>query len=417
VTLISAFEFNEAPWGGPIALAEPELHGKFTDFTKTVAANVVYGVATKVANTAVEVTPLGGGASFSIPFDFLVAATGFKMPTILPTPGESWAARSAHVGAVYKAATSGGHVVVAGGGLIGVELAGNLCEALAKAKSGGRVTLVASSDALLPGYPVRVQASAKATLERLGATVVCGAKVTSHAATTLAPSAAAPFDVALSSGTTVGGVACFVPSFAARAETAWLEGAPGVALDPNAGYRVVVDAHLCGASNPGPQVFALGGCAALKEPWLGAPKMVAQAKTVAANLVRAAKGQPLKLHQEGEPAITMPPVVQVGRHTWVALVPEVMGPPGNMLLCCGPPFNALCPCYACAACCGPCGGPGNALWACGAPCGGRPEGQATANCFSPFLESGFFAKSSLGWSGIGKAKASGAPATHEMSRA
>jgi len=416
VTIVSAFEFNTGPWGGPIALAEPDLHGKFVDHTKTSFAKVVYGLAAKVENNAVEVKPLGGsGASTSLPFDFLVAATGFKMPSILPSPGESFDERTAHIGAVYQAATSGKNVVVAGGGLIGVELAGNFCEAITKAKGKGKVTLVTSGQVLLPGYPERVQAKAKSVLEQLGATMVFGAKVSSHTSTTLANSTDAPFDVTLSNGATVNGMGCYVPSFVGRAETEWLEGAPGVSLDPNAGNRVVVDEHLCAASDPNPQVFALGGCASIKEPWLGGAKMEAQAKTIAANLALAVAGKKLKVHQEGEPGLTMAPVVQVGRHTWIGLVPEVMGAPGKMLLCCGPPCNLLCPCYGFAACCGPCGGCGNAAWACGAPCG-YPEGKATANCFSPFLESGTFPKFALGWSGTGKPKVGGAPATHDMTR-
>ena len=87
MTIVSAFDFNTGPWGGPIALAEPELHSKFVDHTKTSFAKLVYGIATRVTNNAVEVKPLGGsGASTSLPYDFLVAATGFKMPTILPSP-------------------------------------------------------------------------------------------------------------------------------------------------------------------------------------------------------------------------------------------------------------------------------------------------------------------------------------------
>jgi NADH dehydrogenase FAD-containing subunit len=203
------------------------------------------------------------------------------MPTILPAPGESFDERSAHISAVYQAATSGKDVVVARGGLIGVELTGNFCEAIAKATGMGKVTLVTSGPVLLPGYPERVQAKAKAVLEQLGATVEFDAKVSSHTGTTLATDA--PFNVTLPNGASVSGVGCYVPSFVGRAETEWLEGAPGVVLDPKAGHRVVVDAHLCGASNPSPQAFAIGGCASIKEPWLGGAKMEAQAKTVAAN--------------------------------------------------------------------------------------------------------------------------------------
>ena len=57
------------------------------------------------------------------------------MPTILPAPGESFDERSAHISAVYQAATSGKDVVVARGGLIGVELTGNFCEAITKDKA------------------------------------------------------------------------------------------------------------------------------------------------------------------------------------------------------------------------------------------------------------------------------------------
>ena len=163
------------------------------------------------------------------------------------------------------------------------------------------------------------------------------------------------------------------------------------------------------------KVYALGGCAKIDEAFLGIPKMTGQAKTVAANIVRAAAGQALAAHKEAEPGMTNAPVVQVGRHTFMALVPEVMGGPGALVKCCGPPLNALCPCYLACACCGPCGGPLNALLACGPPCG-NPEGRATANCLRTFMASGFFPKDALNWKGLGKPRAGGAPPVSSMAR-
>ena len=62
---------------------------------------------------------------------------------------------------VHAAATGGGNVVVGGGGLVACELAGNLAEAMVKAKSKGTLTMVSSSKALVPGHPPRVQVGKK----------------------------------------------------------------------------------------------------------------------------------------------------------------------------------------------------------------------------------------------------------------
>lgn len=155
--------------------------------------------------------------------------------------------------ALNKAVLGGGNTVVSGGGVTGLETAANFCEAVNKAGAGGKVTLVCSGAELLPGYPARVQATARATLAGLGCEVKYNDRVESHGALAVAGGGAGgAFEVALRSGAAVRGVAAFVPCFSGGAQTRWLEGnAAGVRLDAAAGGRVVVDAHLRASSPEG----------------------------------------------------------------------------------------------------------------------------------------------------------------------
>jgi len=90
----------EAPWGGPVALSVPSDHHHFVDQSSRLGAawgvDVVVGLATGVDDSTVTVNPHGGGDPVRVPFDFLVAATGFAMPSVLPTPGETMSERAAH---------------------------------------------------------------------------------------------------------------------------------------------------------------------------------------------------------------------------------------------------------------------------------------------------------------------------------
>jgi len=300
-----------------------------------------------------------------------------------------------------------------------METAGNIAEAMAAAKATkagvkvGQLTVVVSGEALLKPYPARMQATAKEVLEGLGVKLVFGARVTSPTV----PVVSGPpskFEVTLSTGEAIQDVACYLPSFAGKANTDWL--ASSVELNSAAGNRVVVDEFLRCPTNP--KVYAIGGCADLKEAWLGVPKMEGQAKTLATNITAQLFQQTPKLtvHKEAAADMKQAPAVLIGRHTFAALVTEVMPPPmACMLKTCGLPFNLCCPCVLCCALCGPCNkDPCSVLMCCGAPCGGYPQGKPTANMMRELQLSQMFPKDAFGWTNIGKH--AGAPESSGMTR-
>jgi NADH dehydrogenase FAD-containing subunit len=80
-----------------------------------------------------------------IAFDIIVCALGISFPTVLATPGQSPADRKAEVENVSNFLTSPStNVVIAGGGHVGVEIAGDVLEEHPPDGTGS-ITLVCSS--------------------------------------------------------------------------------------------------------------------------------------------------------------------------------------------------------------------------------------------------------------------------------
>jgi pyruvate/2-oxoglutarate dehydrogenase complex dihydrolipoamide dehydrogenase (E3) component len=238
----SASQFAEFPFSGPISITHPDIHHKFVTEEPIPGVKTVFGVAKSCTEIVVKVQPLNSdGELVEVPFDFLVAATGFSMPTFLATPGVTLQERREELKAVYNACLSGGDVVVGGGGVIALEVAGNIAEKV-KAKPGaGKVIIVNSGPSLLPGYAAKYQTEATKQLKQLGVVLKLGERVSSHTSTTLA-TATGSFEVTLTSGAKISGVSAFLPAFVSGANTSWLESLPNV-LDPNS-KQVVLDQHL-----------------------------------------------------------------------------------------------------------------------------------------------------------------------------
>ena len=90
---------------------------------------------------------------------------------VLNDPGQSLKERQLFLSAVQEQMTGwkeeegypagGGKIVVGGAGIVAVELAGNLSEALIAQGKRGILTLLVGSHGLLPTYPTRVQATVR----------------------------------------------------------------------------------------------------------------------------------------------------------------------------------------------------------------------------------------------------------------
>merc|ERR1740121_3274108 len=124
--MIQGTKFAEWPIAMPYVLVHPETHDQ------ALAANPAkfqvpkveyrYGVATQVDASAKTVTLKDGAV---VPYDALVVATGFNMPLIYPAPGTSLQERRAEVRRVGEALRKASAVVVSGGGVVGLEVAGD----------------------------------------------------------------------------------------------------------------------------------------------------------------------------------------------------------------------------------------------------------------------------------------------------
>jgi NADH dehydrogenase FAD-containing subunit len=218
VTLIDPKDFFEVPMAVPRMLVEPgrarDAVIPFTDFLSEV--QLVRG-SFQSFRPGFVITDTG-----EVPFDFLVIATGAGYSGDLikacrGTAGE----RRLRLGEWAEQIRLAAHVLVVGGGPVGVEVAGEILEDL----PGKRLTLVHRGDALLPGLTPRPQRYALDLLRKRGAEVRLGSDRLPEA------------DVVL-----------------------WCTGTSGTG-------RIPVDEHLrvAGSEN----VFAVGDVTSLPEPKMG----------------------------------------------------------------------------------------------------------------------------------------------------
>ena len=112
-------------------------------------------------------------------YDFLVVATGSSYTTPIKADPELAAesSREEQLQGSADAARSAKHIVVVGGGVVGVELAADLAS-YAESPRPRTVTLVASSASLLPTSPEKAGTCAARALQRLGVRVIYGERVT-----------------------------------------------------------------------------------------------------------------------------------------------------------------------------------------------------------------------------------------------
>ena len=313
-------------------------------------------------------------------FDILVAATGSPAPGIVETPGQSLSERQNEINELADVLVSGKHVVIAGGGAIGVELAGDALEAM-KGPTKGAITIVSSSKRLLPDQEPYYSEKTKQTLEELGATIILGDRVTSHTDPVVSKDG---MTVQLQSGKSLDCYA-YVPAYARGASTAWLTtpygnkgGLPASLLNDK--RRVEVNEYL--QSTAYDKLYALMDANSRTEPAL-VMNVEPQAMTAAANILSPGskpvpKGVDHAVYQV------------VGHETLAFIMPENLPMPSFLATTCcyvcGFPLNLLCPCWLCGVVCGPIH-----PMTCGYCCG-RPESKGLTTTIANVKKMGVSAK-------------------------
>merc|ERR1712008_282287 len=118
-----------------------------------------YGVAESVDTAAKQVNVSGGVA---VPYDALVIPTGFVMPLVYPGLGVTVEQRMQEVESVGAAISNGSCIVVAGGGLVALELAGNI-----RAEHPSKRIVLLTRNGVLNPWPESKRRSLLMMLERM----------------------------------------------------------------------------------------------------------------------------------------------------------------------------------------------------------------------------------------------------------
>ena len=229
----------------------------------------VLGTATALdpAAKTVVVQPSGGGGeagaeSKTISYDLVVVATGSSARDGMPwkTTGDTDATR-AGLEQWRQRVAAAKSIVVAGAGLTGVEVAGELGDAYAS-KGTKEVTLVVDDDLPLAAKFQRgVRAAAVAELERLKVKVLVGRRVTSTTTTTTEEDGAVAVEVTSKADGTTETLSAdlYMPTFGVVFNTGFV---PPDMLD--AAGRVKTTTRLRAEGHD--DVYALGDAANLQPP-------------------------------------------------------------------------------------------------------------------------------------------------------
>ncbi|GMI02461.1 hypothetical protein TrVE_jg11959 [Triparma verrucosa] len=182
VTLVDPKEYFEDVTAQPRCIVDPgeKYEGKddkSSQFASSVfkfcdsaaaGANIISGKVTGVRSTHIEV----GANRAVVPYDYLVLATGSHYKSDIKTDNSSVLFRHQQMVAEYEALKAANHVLVVGGGLVGVEIAGDVAEAF----KGKKITLVHAHGKLLKNVK-GAHELALPVLEGLGVNVILGARI------------------------------------------------------------------------------------------------------------------------------------------------------------------------------------------------------------------------------------------------
>mmetsp|Transcript_78423 Transcript_78423/g.205818 ORF Transcript_78423/g.205818 Transcript_78423/m.205818 type:complete len:420 (-) Transcript_78423:33-1292(-) len=362
VTVVMGCDFLEWTLAAPHFIARPEAHDEFLcgNPEKYQKKGITY-----LVEVAKEVKPqeklLICASGRVIPYSVLVVATGQKCPLFSPTPGQTLQQRKEEIkkagGAIRNAKT----VVVSGGGVIGLEIAGDI----RLQHPSTKVVIVSRSGDVLPGFPAKQQKMAMDQLKKMNIDVVKGS--VDALAPILEKGSLAVKDGAVSSID----FDVLIPSFMQGPNTDFLAGLPGVL---NEKKQIQVNDFLQSTAHR--EIFTIG-CGDADEKCVQVPKLQKQAQDVAQNVGLLLAGKPLKAHKDAMPWMLRAPSVKIGHGPGGDMYfdPPMMPLPCSCLRmdCCALPGFPFCPPPCCWCCCkGACM---NCCGTCGGDCAGEPSAR------------------------------------------
>lgn len=286
--------------------------------------------------------------------DAVVCCTGSTIPFLKPDVGATPEERRNQLASARKAISKAKTILVAGGGPVGLELAGAMFEL--KSQSAKVILAVSGETILHEGFPMGMRTRVAKVLTDAGVQILPNAKVSgAQIKASLTPAA-----YELSDGSTVN-ADVFLPSFSSFA----LPSMPSVeSATTDARGRLLVDGALQSLKMPG--VFAVG-CASVDRV-LNLDVIEGAAKAAAANACAFAHAAPLKPYTPKE--VPAEPWLHFiwGEYSLLNL------PMGPVPFLCGWPLPCLC-CLP--GCCMPCG------YSCS-----RPEGKGVSQTLQKLMIDG-----------------------------
>ncbi|CAJ1941059.1 unnamed protein product [Cylindrotheca closterium] len=356
ITVVQPNDFASMPFYQTLVLTKRDTFAENSTFVEIDGSSTtIYGVAVGCSDGTVAVQPLDKSKPVqNIDFDILVCATGFAMPVICETPGQTKDERKAEIDRYSNALLSGKNVVIAGGGTVGIELAADLLETLPEGSRNGKVTLVCSSDHLLADQSPNYGRRCKEVLEEFGCDFIFNDRVSSH--TDSMVSEGKPIELTLKSGKNLD-CHVYVAAYGRGANTDWLT-KPAAGKDPlpaqllNEKRQVIVDEYMQAAAYD--KLYAMAATSNRQEISIFM-NVDTQAQTVAKNIIKP------KSAKQGDGSQHVMYQI-VGHDTFGFFVPESWPMPSfvTTVCChwCGFPCNMIFPCcWPCPLvlgyCCGP----------------------------------------------------------------
>jgi len=282
----------------------PKVSSRYTRFMPETV-RILWGQVTRVTPTELSYRPLEGatgeGEERVVSFDFAVLTPGRDYPAPFLAKG-SLAARVEEVETLHARLRAARHVVVAGGGIVGTELVGELRQDLPEVE----VTLVHPGSALIDkAAPSAAQEVATRFLQQQGARLELGARVRAVDGRT----------VSLEDGRALE-ADVFFTCHPGRARTGFLAHTLPETLHPNGTLRVDPHYQVVGV----PSLFACGD--ACDSPFLKTLSNAQQeAEILARNLAAQAQGQRPRFSWDDVFHIRHPPTISLGSRYGVMINP------------------------------------------------------------------------------------------------
>lgn len=387
ITIIRPHTFCEVDYYATYACTRPNEYDANSTLTPPKGADeVIHGQAVSMKDRKLYFRPLStsnkiSGEMKDIPFDIIVAATGSTIPFVHPVIGQSLSDRKIQIKSFLQAISrtisksddgKDVYIVLEGGGTVGVELAGDVLEAMGN-NSQKRLILVSGSNRLVTDQSNEISAKIQARLENMGAKIIFHNSVVSHSESKILAEDEDSFKITLKDGKTIQCVA-LVKAFSTKGpNTQWIQGNfDGVdetyeeskhdeaAFEVqnsilNQDRKINVNSYL--QSSVYPRLYAIGSVSTFNAP-VTVPNIEHQAKTIANNIIAAAKYRSFEHQAKHKPLGILsdaPLYIKVGHEQFVHLVPEHLPAPIEKICFhwCGYPCNLFCiPCFGCGTLCG-----------------------------------------------------------------